>query len=80
MKRKKNIEPLPTYKRFAPEFMVWVAGNYAPATRHTELGVAMAEAERLCRKENKPAYVMSDVWKCEPAENPVKWSYSINKL
>ena len=61
---------------FHPAFMVWVEGTYNPTHRHGDLGDAMAEAERLCRKENKPAFVLADLYKCEPSAPPVKWSPS----
>lgn len=59
---------------FTPAYMVWVEGGRGPAFRHPVLGAAMNEAERLCRQENKPVYVLSDLAKCEPAAPPIKWS------
>lgn len=58
---------------FTSCFMVWVDGAYGPAKRHEDLPSAKQEAERLCRKEGKSVYVMTDVLKCEPASAPVKW-------
>lgn len=76
-KRKRGrLLAAPTWLGFVPSFMVWVDGAYGPTKRHNELGLAMEEAERLCRKENKPVYVLADAWKCEPTAPPVKWTPS----
>jgi hypothetical protein len=61
---------------FTPAYMVWVEGGRGPAFRHAVLGAAMNEAERLCRQENLPVYVLADVGKCVPAAPPVEWSTS----
>lgn len=64
---------------FGPNFMCYVEGSFPPNKRHTELGEAMNEAERLCRKENKRVYVLADIYKCEPTAPPVLWTPSTIK-
>jgi hypothetical protein len=41
--------------------------------RHSTLGDAMVEAERLCGKEDARFYVLETIAACEPQHKPVKW-------
>jgi hypothetical protein len=70
--RKGVAAPVPGLT-FTPHFMCYVEGSHPPNKLHTELGEAMNEAERLCRKENKPVYVLRDIYRCEPTAPPVLW-------
>ncbi len=56
-------------------YMVYVEGNSAPQFRHTTVGSAMEECERLARKTGKKAYLLRPVSVCrlKPVVDPVDW-------
>jgi hypothetical protein len=53
-------------------FMVWSPAKGKPTYQHPTLAEAKAEAERLCRQESAPFYVLESVKKCELAD--VRWT------
>ena len=57
-------------------WMVYVAGRGAPAVRHYELLEALAEAERLARKEPGLAvYLLTVVSWCVAARPDIRWEH-----
>ena len=53
-----------TWERF---YLVWCPGSGSPTKRHPFLGSAIEEAQRLCRLEGKPFYVLQSVGCMGPA-------------
>ena len=56
-----------------PFFMVYVECGNSPRKQHETLELAQKEAERLCRKEQKPAYVLMALMRCSILDQPMMW-------
>lgn len=67
----RKIKPVKQLK-FEPFYMTHVIGTTSAVT-HVTLGQAMNEAERICRKEQKPVYVLTATNRVEPAAVPLLW-------
>jgi hypothetical protein len=59
--------------KFEPDYMVYVQGGRPPQATHLTVGDAKAEAERLCRKENKPAFVYTATHCVQPVPSVLEW-------
>ena len=59
--------------KFEPDYMVYVQGGKPPQATHLTIGDAKTEAERLCRKENKLAFVYTATHCVKPAPVPLLW-------
>lgn len=68
----RKIKPVKQPK-FEPFYMVYVSQGARPHATHVTIKDAKDEAERLCRKENKPAYVLTSTHRVEPAAAPLLW-------
>lgn len=53
-------------------FMVYVRGKSSPTKEYTSEKEAVAEAQRLCAKEQGTTFVLQTVTQCEIIPNPVK--------
>ena len=54
-------------------YMVWVTGTEGTHKRYELKADAEAEAERLARRTQKPAYLMESVAVCSISDAPVQW-------
>lgn len=51
-----------------------VVGRGAPMVRHYNLDDAVAEAERICRVEKKPVYIVEAMRYVTVKEPPIEWT------
>ena len=58
-------------------WMVYVEDGNPPSSKHDTYEEAVAEVERLARKENKPVYLLipSKVCRVKVVEPPVVWEF-----
>lgn len=54
-------------------YMCRVRGRGAPTKSHLTLAEAKQEAERLCKAERRPVWVLEAVAVCRPPDSPVEW-------
>lgn len=59
--------------KFEPFYMVYVGGGTRPSQTHVTIKNAKDEAERLCRKENRPTYVLAATHCVKPSVVPLEW-------
>ena len=57
------------------KFWMVISSDESQGTRkrHYDIGEAFSEAERLCKQENKPFFLLEATNMCEPERPPVKW-------
>jgi len=71
--------PLSVSAGFEPQpagdglYLLMVEGRETPRNLHRDLSDARAEAERLCRKENKKVYLFRVMDEVAPVCSPVIW-------
>ena len=59
-------------------YMCLVDGTPGCRYHHPNIKLAMVEAERLARKEQKGVSVLAVVAYCKPAQAPVGWQFALS--